>query len=84
MAFAKNDRPTAVLQNLGWREQQVTVEIVRQDNGQVVYQSTVPLARNEIKYIEPPQPLAAGTYHLKVTPASPAPPVVQNFSVYGY
>lgn len=83
MSFAKNDLPTPVVQNLGWKEQRVTMEVIRQDTGQVVYQTSFPLARNETKASKPNGPLRAGTYCLKVTPEN-SPPVVQNFSVYGY
>ena len=59
------------------------MEVIRQDTGQVVYQTSFPLARNETKASKPNGPLRAGTYCLKVTPEN-SPPVVQNFSVYGY
>jgi hypothetical protein len=83
MSFAKNDLPTPVVQNLGWKEQRVTMEVIRQDTGKIVYQSSFLLARNETRAVKPKDPLTAGTYHLKVTPEN-SPPVVQNFSVYGY
>jgi hypothetical protein len=83
LAFAKNDRPTAVVENLGWKPQQVAVEFIRQDTGKVVFQSAFPVGRNEIKHIAPPETLTAGSYNLKVTPENSAP-IVQNFSVYGY
>lgn len=83
MAFTRNDLPTPVMKNLGWKERQVMVELVRQDSGTAVFQSTLSLPRNELKYIYPRNPLPAGAYHLRVTPEN-SPPVVQNFSVYGY
>jgi hypothetical protein len=83
MAFARNDMPTAVVENLGWKPQQVAIELIRQDTGKVVFQSAFQLGRNEIKYSKPPEPLTAGTYNLKVTPENSAP-IVQNFAVYGY
>ena len=83
MSFAKNDLPTPVVQNLGWKQQQVTMEVIRQDTGKIVYQTSFPLARNETRAAKLTGPLTAGTYDLKVTPEN-APPVVQNFSVYGY
>jgi hypothetical protein len=83
MAFAKNDKPTAVVENLGAKEQQVAVEFIRQDTGKVVFQSAFPVARNETRHIAPRETLPAGSYNLKVTPGNSAP-IVQNFSVYGY
>jgi hypothetical protein len=83
LAFAKNDMPTAVVENLGWKSQQVAVEFIRQDTGKVVFQSAFPVGRNEIKHITPREPLTAGSYNLRVTPENSAP-IMQNFSVYGY
>jgi hypothetical protein len=83
MAFARNDLPTPVVQNTGWKEQRVKLEIIRQETDQPVFQTEFPLARNEIKHATPSKPLSAGTYYLKVTPEKSAP-IVQNFSVYGY
>jgi hypothetical protein len=83
MAFAKNDLPTPVVQNAGWKEQRIKVEIVRQETDSVVFQTEFPLGRNETKHANLEKPLPAGTYHLKVTPQASAP-IVQNFSVYGY
>jgi hypothetical protein len=83
MAFAKNDMPTAVVENLGAKEQRVAVEFIRQDTGKVIFQSAFPIKHNETKHIAPRETLPAGSYNLKVTPENSAP-IVQNFSVYGY
>jgi hypothetical protein len=83
MAFARNDLPTPVVQNLGWKEQRIKLEVIEQNTGKVMFETAFPLGRNEIRHSQPAEPLKAGTYVLKVTPENAAP-VVQNFSVYGY
>jgi hypothetical protein len=81
-AFTKNDRPMAILQNMGWKDQTVYVEFIHVDSNKSVFHEGTGIARNELKYIGPTQPLAAGTYYLKVTPQN-SPPLMQTFAVYG-
>jgi hypothetical protein len=80
--FARNDLPMPVVQNLGAKAQYTTMEIIRQD-GTVIYHTFFRLGPNETKGVHPSKALDAGSYILKVTPRD-IPPVVQNFSVYGY
>jgi len=80
--FSKNDRPTAVLQNLGLKEQTVYVEFIHVDSNKSVFNWGAAVVPRELKCVGAPRPLAAGTYHLKVTPQN-SPPLMQTFAVYG-
>ena len=81
--FAKGEMPTAAVENLGWKTQQVKVEFVRVDTGQPFFQGAFPVARNEIRSVKAPDSLPAGNYMVRVTPENSAP-LVQNFAIYGY
>jgi hypothetical protein len=80
--FSKDDRPTAVLQNLGLKEQTVYVEFIHADSNRSVFNQGTAVVPRQLRCLGAPRPLPAGTYHLKVTPQN-SPPLMQTFAVYG-
>jgi len=80
--FSKNDRPTAVLQNLSLKEQTVNVEFIHVDSNRSVFNSGALVRPRVLKCVGASGPLPAGTYTLKVTPQN-SPPLMQTFAVYG-
>jgi hypothetical protein len=80
--FSKNDRPMAVVQNLGSKDQTVNVQFIHVDSNKTVFNRGTVIVRREVRGVGPTEPIPAGTYHLKVTPES-SPPLMQTFAVYG-
>jgi hypothetical protein len=80
--FAKGEMPTASVENLVWKTQQVRVEFIRVETGQIIHQTSFPVGRNEIRGVNAPASLPGGNYMVRVT-AGNSPPIVQNFTIYG-